>query len=140
MRYVPVEQRFERCIERIPWSGCWIWTGCVNSTGYGTICVDRKMKNTHRLSWELHRGKVPENMLVLHRCDIPSCVNPNHLYIGDQKQNLNDGQTKGRVYRQPTDMCKHGHPAVIGNVYFNSGHRYCLVCRRESRKRKKDVR
>lgn len=138
MRAVPAIERFYGRIERLPWSGCWIWTKGVNNTGYGSIGVGGKWQMAHRFSWESHRGNIPPGKFVLHSCDVRCCVNPEHLFIGDQRENQRDAQNKGRRYKQLSSQCKNGHDAKTENVYFNNGHRYCLLCKRASRKRLKD--
>lgn len=93
--------------------GCHIWLGTVDSDGYGSIVVSgsRKgftTKSTHRQAWENCYGKIPENMRVLHKCDIPTCVNVDHLFLGTQKDNVADCVTKGR-HKNPAAF-KKGHP------------------------------
>lgn len=103
----PIKIRFERYIERITESGCWLWVGAVNNMGYGVMGLQigqptlRRTKNiyAHRLSWELGHGQIPAGLFVLHKCDVPCCVNPAHLFLGDQKDNLADAATKGRSCR-----------------------------------------
>ena len=75
---------------------CWIWKGPLNSKGYGSLSVNGKVVGSHRFSWELHNGKIIERMVVCHHCDNPSCVNPDHLFIGSQSVNLRDSAEKGR--------------------------------------------
>ncbi|MCE5310429.1 MAG: HNH endonuclease [Acidobacteriales bacterium] len=79
---------------------CWIWTGRTNHNGYGRISVSfdgkRIMARTHRISWEIHHGKIPDGMLVLHRCDNPACANPDHLFLGSHQDNQNDCTIKNR--------------------------------------------
>lgn len=76
---------------------CWIWTKKVNHSGYGMLKANKKTVMAHRLSWEMHRGPIPEGMLALHKCiGTPSCINPDHLYLGDQKQNIDDCIRQGR--------------------------------------------
>ncbi len=83
-----------------PMSGCWLWIGAAWSLGYGHMCrkIDGKSINkaAHRFSWEYHVGPIPERMQVLHKCDVPSCVNPDHLFIGTQQDNVDDMTRKGR--------------------------------------------
>ena len=88
--------RFEAKIARCPMSGCWLWTGCVVSRGYGNITIAGKTMYAHRLSWELHVGPIPDGQCVLHRCDTPACVRPDHLFLGTKKDNAADRDFKGR--------------------------------------------
>lgn len=136
-RPIPPEMRIEPYVERLPWSGCWIWMKSVNNTGYGTVAVKGKPIFAHRFSWEFYRGQIPEGQFVLHRCDTRCCVNPDHLFLGDQSANQWDAQAKGRRYKQPADACIHGHPAISENIYFNRGQRYCRICHRVVRERAK---
>lgn len=79
---------------------CWIWIGNrkTNSSGrtYGGFKVKGKMRQAHRVSWEMHRGAIPAGLFVLHSCDNPPCVNPDHLFLGTQKDNALDRDRKGR--------------------------------------------
>lgn len=88
-------QRFE---SKIYYSidGCWYWTGSLNMWGYGMIGVSDKLKGAHRVSYELYKGKIPDGLFVLHSCDNRACVNPDHLRIGTQLDNLLEMQDKGR--------------------------------------------
>jgi hypothetical protein len=92
--------RFEEKYIPEPNSGCWIWTGWVNRAGYGYININgRHERDTeaHRAAWLLFRGPIPEGMYVCHKCDIPSCVNPDHLFLGTQTDNMRDASAKGRL-------------------------------------------
>ena len=68
--------------------GCWIWDGYRNPAGYGMISFDGKQQLAHRAAWEFHYGKIPVNMKVCHACDTPPCINPGHLWLGTQTDNL----------------------------------------------------
>lgn len=87
--------------ERIPESGCWIWLGATNGTGYGVIGYRGRQILTHRLSLIANGTSVPDELCVLHRCDVRSCINPNHLFIGTNQDNVDDAVKKGRNYRHP---------------------------------------
>ena len=79
-----------------PQTDCWEWTGSNNAKGYGQLRINWKLRYAHRVSYELYRGKIPEGMYVCHRCDNRKCVNPDHLWLGTQKDNLQDMMLKGR--------------------------------------------
>jgi len=82
--------------------GCWIWTGSIrtasraNNLVYGSICLNGKVKLAHRASWEIHNGTIPDGKIICHSCDNPKCVNPEHLWVGTQKDNIQDAWRKGR--------------------------------------------
>jgi biotin operon repressor len=79
---------------------CWIWVGARGSPDpYGFIAKDGVNRLAHRVSWELHRGLVPDGMQVCHKCDVPYCVNPAHLFLGTQADNMRDKMEKGRAAR-----------------------------------------
>ncbi len=80
-----------------PNTGCQLWIGTVTkSTGYGEIKVDGKKTTSHRAMWIAHRGEIPTGMVVMHKCDIRTCVNLDHLSIGSRKENSIDMSKKGR--------------------------------------------
>jgi hypothetical protein len=87
-------QRLIASVERIPFSGCWIWTGAIAEHGYGRY--GKGDKYAHRLSYEFFVGPVPPELFVCHRCDIPCCVNPSHLFLGTIQDNTADMYAKGR--------------------------------------------
>lgn len=76
--------------------GCWIWLGMVDGGGYGSFRIGAKMVKAHRASWIIHRGPIPEGLRVLHQCDMPPCINPDHLFLGTQLENMQDMFAKGR--------------------------------------------
>jgi hypothetical protein len=77
--------------------GCWLWTGCTYNAGYGSFWWRQKMRGTNRVSWEVHNGReVPEGLDVCHTCDVPLCVNPEHLWLGTHHENMQDKVRKGR--------------------------------------------
>lgn len=95
----PLEQRFWEKVNRTnnP-SECWNWVASKLKHGYGKISVSRSVwKLSHRISWEIAFGEIPDGLFVCHKCDNPSCVNPNHLFVGTAKQNTQDMISKGRI-------------------------------------------
>jgi HNH endonuclease len=99
-----VEQRFwskvnkdgpapEHCPEL---GSCWLWQGGCLSAGYGHFYLNGKSLKAHRVSWQLTNGPIPLGLWVLHRCDVPGCVRPDHLFLGDNEANQADMVSKGR--------------------------------------------
>jgi HNH endonuclease len=92
-----VSEGFWRHVDAAAPDECWIWKG-YRRFGYGMFTASgRSHLMSHRISWELHRGPIPPGMGVLHRCDNPACVNPAHLFLGTQKDNMRDCKKKGRT-------------------------------------------
>lgn len=77
-------------------TGCWIWWGAIQSSGYGNLWDGTRFKRAHRFVWERLIGEIPEGMILCHRCDNRACVNPIHMFIGDHKTNMRDMVAKGR--------------------------------------------
>ena len=94
--HLGLADRLNHWSEKVTESGCMIWTGCVDANGYGKIGYGGKMHLAHRLSYESVNGKIPDGMHVCHKCDTPSCVNPDHLFLGTQADNISDMVSKGR--------------------------------------------
>lgn len=84
------EQRFWSKVDRGTDDECWDWKGSTNRYGYGRMRIRGRLYYVHRIVWELFYGPIPEGKLVLHKCDNSLCVNPNHLYIGTQSDNMSD--------------------------------------------------
>lgn len=85
-------ERYQRFVVRAD-TGCWSWSGTTNERGYAK--VGRQF--AHRLSWEVHRGPIPDGLWVLHCCDNPPCTNPDHLFLGTHADNMADATAKGRL-------------------------------------------
>src|ERR1700761_773896 len=80
-------------------NGCWIWNGAVSGNGYGINTRAGKGKRMHREYYTHFKGPIPEGMHVCHRCDVPRCVNPDHLFLGTNADNMADKVAKGRQTR-----------------------------------------
>ena len=94
-----IKRRFWKKVDK--GISCWEWKSCLNNTGYGRfrnplLATRQKRVFAHRFSWEIANGAVPEGMLVLHKCDNPKCVRPDHLFLGTYKENAADCVKKGR--------------------------------------------
>jgi hypothetical protein len=124
-----LEQRFLQYVHKS--EDCWIWTGHKNPQGYGRINVGGKLMMATHISWEIFNGKIPERLYVLHHCDNPPCVRPDHLFLGTKKDNAQDALSKGRLKFQPRKTrCVNGHPFEEKNTWSYKGKRYCRECRR----------
>lgn len=79
-------------------NGCWIWKGC-RGGNYGKLTQDRKIIGAHRASYLAFKGPIEKGKVICHSCDDPFCINPDHLWIGTQKENMQDAKKKGRTLR-----------------------------------------
>jgi hypothetical protein len=92
----PEERFFSYILKGNDSNSCWTWTGLKNKAGYGRLRMEYSDKTAHRYSWELHNGKIPKGKIICHKCDNPTCVNPNHLYAGTHKDNAQDRENRNR--------------------------------------------
>lgn len=96
---------FFAAVARDSASDCIVWTRGVNEKGYGKLMLDGRSVRAHRVSWLLKHGSwPPAGLCVLHRCDNPPCVNPDHLFLGTHKDNVHDAMRKGRRHQQDTKL------------------------------------
>lgn len=110
---------------------CWLWTAGKNNHGYGTFKLNDKPRKAHRIAYELSVGPIPHGLNVLHHCDNPPCVNPNHLFIGTQEDNVRDMTFKSRHYQQKKTHCPQGHEYSSDNTYITpDSTRACRECKR----------
>lgn len=112
-----MKYRFWQKVDMTDPSGCWIWTG-YTSRGYGILSTRRGKSpiKAHRLSYAIHKGPIPDGMVVCHKCDNPSCVNPAHLFVGTQKENIRDAAIKHRIgnNRNSLGNLRPGQPGMLG--------------------------
>ncbi len=103
-----LKERFWKNVDKKGVDECWPWTASANGDGYktgggyGQLQKNRKKLKAHRISYEIHNGKIPDGKWVLHSCGKSLCVNPNHLYIGTHQDNVNDKQLHGTQNRGTT--------------------------------------
>lgn len=112
---------------RVSDQGCWLWTGCkLSKTGYGRLNVKGTVYYAHRVALHIKGIAIPDGMNALHRCNNPSCVNPDHLYVGTQAENMQQCSREGRAKGQDKPCC----PKCGGAYSRNSqGRRICLPCK-----------
>lgn len=107
-RWLPIKERFWANTMPEPNTGCVLWMGATSrpgfktSVGYGELSEGGKVLRAHRVAWELTRGPIPDGLFVLHRCDVTCCVNPDHLFLGTNADNVADKVAKGRQPRGET--------------------------------------
>jgi hypothetical protein len=126
-------ERFHEKYVMEPNTGCWLWIVSTRLRGlpYGEIRVGKRMASAHRVSWELHNGSIPNEMWVLHKCDVPQCVNPAHLFLGTRTDNARDMVKKGRSHSQKKTHCPKGHAYTEDNLMTYPGNiqRNCRACK-----------
>lgn len=134
----------DRC--EVDANGCWIWQRAMYPSGYGHVAPNRAGGYAHRLAWELAYGPIPTDgprLCVCHKCDVPACVNPDHLFLGTYSENIQDSIAKGRFTRNRGPRarkthCHRGHPFDEENTYVSpTGSRRCRACGREAVRRYK---
>ena len=122
----PLQERFEAQYITEPNSGCWLWVGAVDREGYGQIRDNYACKKAHRVSYELHKDKIPDGHQIDHLCRVTSCVNPDHLEIVTARENKRRG-LQGVLKTH----CKRGHPLSGDNLLLWREQRLCRACRTE---------
>lgn len=133
MKAIPFEVRFHQKYIPEPNTGCWLWTDAPNRKGYGELVVGKKVLRAHRVSWFLHFGEIKEGLHVLHKCDTPACVNPCHLFLGTNSDNMIDKKLKGRATSHESNKtrCPKGHPYDELNTAWYKNKRKCRECHKQ---------
>ena len=113
-----LKERFE---DRIYHSlcGCWLWTGRLTKKGYGTIWGSGGNLHAHRASFMLYKGEIPDGLHVLHTCDVRNCVNPDHLFLGTNLDNIKDKVLKNRTYRGENHYRSKLTESILRDIRFS---------------------
>ena|ERR1700687_203803 len=110
---------------------CWLWTGCVDKDGYSVTRIGYRKISAHKAAFIFFYNFEPQ-LHVCHKCDIPGCFNPEHLFEGTQKDNIQDAVSKGRHRSQKKTHCKNGHEFTVENTYIRlrngKEERRCRAC------------
>lgn len=118
-----IKQFFEKVDKT---DSCWLWLGAKDRKGYGFF----KGKRAHRASYEMFNGPIAESLLVCHTCDNPPCVNPEHLWLGTNHENILDSTKKGRRAQQKVTHCPQDHEYTPENTSIYKNMRRCKECQR----------
>ena len=112
---------------------CWLWMAGKLEKGYGQFWFDGRTHRAHRMAWLLTNGEIPEGMCVLHKCDNPPCVNPSHLWLGTNQDNMDDMNNKGRNWNSNRTHCPKNHPYDEKNTRSNVRfpQRACKACEKQ---------
>ncbi len=129
------KHKFEQKFIPEPNSGCWIWTDFVKEDGYGAFHYNAGKRSyistgAHRASYQIYNGEIPSGLLVCHKCDTKSCVNPKHLFLGTYSDNILDLVGKGK-HNSPNKVkthCKYGHEFTEENTRKHKNKRQCKKC------------
>ena len=113
---------------------CWLWTGSGTLDGYGQLYVDGRKNYVHRISYEIHVGRVPDGLVLDHLCRVRRCVNPAHLEAVTNRENVLRGAIPSST------VCVNGHERTAGNIDASRGWRECLLCKRNRDTKKNAIR
>ncbi len=123
-----VSKRFWAKVDKS--SDCWVWTASLDDKGYGQLGVDKRPLRAHRISYRIQHGEIPDGLHVLHHCDNPPCVRPDHLFLGTHADNMADMCKKGRHYKgetHPNVKLTEGDVLTIRGLYSEGMRLYRLA-------------
>ena len=113
---------------------CWLWTGGISSSGYGSICVDKKYYGVHTIAARVWLKDFSYFLQVLHKCNVRLCFNPDHIYMGTPRDNIIDMINAGNHNMARKTHCKHGHEFTPENTRIYKGKRACKICLKIARR------
>ena len=131
-----------------PMSGCWLWIGEQQGLGYGVFRIESggTRHRVTRIIWALIHGEIDDYLFACHKCDNPACVNPDHIFLGTAKDNIDDAVRKGRNYKggsrtypaRDKTHCKRGH-LLSGHNIYSGPRRQCKTCQKMNAIARKDI-
>ena len=121
-------------------TGCWLWTGAKTYRGQGQFFINGKTRLATHVCWEFYYSPVKNGLLLCHKCDIPQCVNTDHLFVGTQSDNMLDCSRKGRLKNQNIGkkICIRGHELSGDNLIKNYINKNCKKCKNILNKMSRD--
>lgn len=136
MKRLSAIERFESNYIPVTESGCWIWVGETSHKGYGMMNINNRKVSAHKFSYEWHYGPRPEGLVHDHLCRVRCCVNPTHLRVITNKENVLIGESFAAVNAKKTH-CLRGHEYnEVNTVQRAHGWRECRICRRDNERKR----
>lgn len=127
---ISVEERFWTKVDIKHPNDCWEWKAFKGKDNYGWFHYKTGSETAHRVAYILTYGPIPQGLYVLHNCDNTRCVNPYHLKLGTQADNVKDMKDRNRFYNSNKTHCINGHEFTPENTIERRGQRECATCRK----------